>query len=296
MTINVHTVEDHQPEDINVKNIKNLVKLEKLPEGENTFYEKFVKQMSLPVFSNTFHHFKAIQQISKNASSDFNVILEDDVVYSNKIFAQLGTLIDNLKKTEWDIVFLGQPSETANNTNSLQLSKIESTDLLLHCCESYMMTSTVAKDMLINFFPIRFVYNIQLSYLLNKHKYNCLKIFPNICGDGSKMGEYTSSILVNNVLIFNDMYKQIYMKLENSVSLTFEEQQEVADMFLSNPRKMNPDFIYLEALFNKKIGQVEKSVELFQNAMVLYEKESVQMNNTSTFLKNYMELFRVINN
>jgi hypothetical protein len=86
------------------------------------------------------------------------------------------------------------------------------------------------------------------------------------------------------------------MKLENSVSLTFEEQQEVADMFLSNPRKMNPDFIYLEALFNKKIGQVEKSVELFQNAMVLYEKESVQMNNTSTFLKNYMELFRVINN
>jgi GR25 family glycosyltransferase involved in LPS biosynthesis len=296
ITINIHTITDHQPEDINVNNIKNLVKLEQLPEGENTFYQKFVKQMSLPVFSNTFQHFKAIQQISKTSPTDFNMVLEDDVVYSQKIFTQLATLIENLKSVEWDILFLGQPSEKAPITNNLQLTDIDTTDLLLHCCESYMLTSKVAKDMLINFFPIRFVYNIQLSFLIDKHKYKVLKIFPNICGDGSKMGDYTSSILLNNVLIFNDLYKKIYIQLESPTPLTKDELKEVETLFYENPRKQNPDFIYLEALFNKKIGNIEKSKLLFESAMVFYEEGCVPMNNTSTFLKNYMELFRVLQN
>jgi GR25 family glycosyltransferase involved in LPS biosynthesis len=296
ITINIHTITDHQPEDINVNNIKNLVKLEQLPEGENTFYQKFVKQMSLPVFSNTFQHFKAIQQISKTSPTDFNMVLEDDVVYSQKIFTQLATLIENLKSVEWDILFLGQPSEKAPITNNLQLTDIDPTDLLLHCCESYMLTSKVAKDMLINFFPIRFVYNIQLSFLIDKHKYKVLKIFPNICGDGSKMGDYTSSILLNNVLIFNDLYKKIYIQLESPTPLTKDELKEVETLFYENPRKQNPDFIYLEALFNKKIGNIEKSKLLFESAMVFYEEGCVPMNNTSTFLKNYMELFRVLQN
>lgn len=296
MTVNIHTITDHQPEDINVNNIKNLVKLEQLPEGENTFYQKFVKQMSLPVFSNTFQHFKAIQQISKTSPTDYNLVLEDDVVYSQKIFTQIATLIENLKNVEWDILFLGQPSDKAPTGNNLQLTDIDNNDLLLHCCESYMLTNKVAKDILINFFPIRFVYNIQLSYLINKHKYKILKIFPNICGDGSKMGDHTSSILHNNVLIFNDLYKRIYIKLETPTALTQEEQNELQMMFDENPRKENPDFIYLEALFNKKIGNVEKSKSLFEKAMVLYEEGCVPMNNTSTFLKNYMELFKVLQN
>nr|QOI90428.1 hypothetical protein HWQ62_00292 [Pyramimonas orientalis virus] len=294
LQININVVDDHQPESININNIKNLVKLEALPEGENIFYQKFLKQMSLPIFSNTFHHFKAIQHISKNSPNEYNIILEDDVVYSNKIFTQISTLIDTVKTTDFDIIFLGQPSDKTPTTNNLQVDNMDTKDIILHCCESYMVSSKAAKDILINFFPIRFVYNIQMSYIINKHNYKCMKIFPNICGDGSKMGDFTSSILTNNVLIFNEVYKKVYIMLESGEPLTDAQQNEITDLFLSNQRKNNPDFMYLEALFHKKLGNIKTSKTMFEQAMALYEKDDVPMNNTSTFLKNYIEMFRVI--
>tara|TARA_B100000497_G_C7283565_1_gene195884 strand:+ start:94 stop:462 length:369 start_codon:yes stop_codon:yes gene_type:complete len=121
-----------------------------------------------------------------------------------------------------------------------------------------------------------------------------MKIFPNICGDGSKMGVYTSSILMNNVLIFNDLYKEIYILLEKHLKFDDDTVEIVKDKFLNNTNKENPDFVYLEALFYKKIGDIEKAKELFETAMGLYEENLVPMNNTSTFLKNYIELYKVL--
>lgn len=298
LKINIHIVDEHQPESIVISNVKNLIKIEKLPENENQFYQNFVKQMSLEVLSNIFNHFKAIQLISKNAEDTYNVILEDDVVYSDRIFTQMNTLINNLQTSNWNMVFLGQPSDNNANkqTNTLSLSDIDPSNLLLHCCESYMVKSSTAKELLLNFFPIRFIYNVQLSYLVDKHKFKCMKIFPNICGDGSKMGSYTSSILMNNVLIFNDLYKEIYILLENNIELDEDMIKSIKGKFETNDKKHNPDFIYLEALFYKKIKDINRSKELFERAMELYESNFVPMNNTSTFLKNYIELYRVIQN
>ena len=295
LKINVHIVDEHQPDTINVNNIKNLVKIEKLQDNENTFYQNFVKQMSLEILSNTFNHFKAIQQISKNQSNSYNIILEDDVVYSDKIFVQMNTLINHVQSLDWNIIFLGQPSDKSiQSMSGLSLNDMEDTNLLLHCCESYMIHTETAKDLLLNFFPIRFSYNVQLSYLINKHKYKCMKIFPNICGDGSKMGVYTSSILINNVLIFNDIYKEIYILLEKHLTFDDDMVKIVKEKFSNNTNKENPDFVYLEALFYKRIGDIEKARELFETAMGLYEENLVPMNNTSTFLKNYIELYKVL--
>tara|TARA_Y100000389_G_scaffold192603_1_gene220275 strand:- start:104 stop:472 length:369 start_codon:yes stop_codon:yes gene_type:complete len=121
-----------------------------------------------------------------------------------------------------------------------------------------------------------------------------MKIFPNICGDGSKMGVYTSSILMNNVLIFNDLYKEIYIMLEQHLKFDDAMIETVKGKFSSNTNTENPDFIYLEALFYKKIGYIEKAKELFETAMGYYEENLVPMNNTSTFLKNYIELYKVL--
>lgn len=294
VTVNVTIINEHQPETINVNSVKNLVKLEKLPDDENQFYAKFVRQMSLEILSNTFNHFKALQLCSKNPSSEFNIILEDDVMYSDKIYSQIITLINNLDNIDWDLIFLGQPSEKqTTNANTLNLTNMETNDMLLHCCESYMVKSKTAQELILNFFPIRFVFNIHLSFILNKHVLKCLKIFPNICGDGSKMGEFTSSILINNVLIFNDTYKSIYLQLENS-KMEKGVIEDIKEKFENNKHKTNPDFIYLEALFYKKTNDIEKATELFEKAMIMFEKDKVPMNNTSSFLKNYIELYKYI--
>ena len=94
-------------------------------------------------------------------------------------------------------------------------------------------------------------------------------------------------------MIFNQLYKQIYVVLENSNSSLSEEViKDIKEKLELNPHKDNPDFIYLEALFYRKQGDLEKCKHLFQIAMEKYESFNVPINNTSTFLRNYIELFR----
>lgn len=99
---------------------------------------------------------------------------------------------------------------------------------------------------------------------------------------------------MNNVLIFNDLYKEIYIMLEQHLKFDDATIETVEGKFTSNTNTENPDFIYLEALFYKKIGDIEKAKKLFETAMGYYEENFVPMNNTSTFLKNYIELFKVM--
>jgi hypothetical protein len=47
-------------------------------------------------------------------------------------------------------------------------------------------------------------------------------------------------------------------------------------------------------LFYKKTNDIEKATELFEKAMIMFEKDKVPMNNTSSFLKNYIELYKYI--
>ena len=124
ININVITVNDHQPEDINVNNIRNLVKLEKLAEDENQFYQSFLKQLSIEILSNTFQHFKAIQHISKQGENEYGLVLEDDVIYSDKIFTQIVTLLNNIKTLEWDFLFLGQPSDQSVQQQMTSLLRV----------------------------------------------------------------------------------------------------------------------------------------------------------------------------
>ena len=298
--ITIDIINNHPPSSINVANIKNLVKLEVLPESENQLYNQYLRKMSVESLSNTFNHVKALQTIAKDNDDDtYHLILEDDIVYSDKIYKQLFVLLNNLDSLEWDLLFLGQPKDNESSlekdSNKLQLNQMSTDNLILHCCESYMVKASTARELISEIFPLRFFYNIQLSYLLdkNKNRFKCAKIFPNICGDGSKTGKFNSSILPNNVLIFNQLYKQIYVTLENSVSSLSEEViKDIKDKLESNPHKDNPDFIYLEALFYRKQGDLEKCKELFQVAMEKYESLHVPINNTSTFLRNYIELFK----
>lgn len=299
-TITVDIINNHPPSSINVASIKNLVKLEVLPESENQLYNQYLRKMSVESLSNTFNHVKALQTIAKDTDEDtYHLILEDDIVYSDKIFKQLFVLIDHLNSLEWDLLFLGQPKDNENSlessSNKLQLNQMSTNNLMLHCCESYMVKATTARELISEIFPLRFFYNIQLSYLLDKNKgrFKCAKIFPNICGDGSKTGKYNSSILPNNVLIFNQLYKEIYVALENSVSsLSDEVILDIKEKLKSNPHKDNPDFIYLEALFYRKQGDLDKCKELFELALNKYESLHVPINNTSTFLRNYIELYK----
>lgn len=291
MNVNITVVCDHEANELQMKNIKNLIKLGKLEEGENEFYNQFTKQLSLEIISNNFNHFKALQNISKNNAEDYNLIIEDDIQYSDKMFNQISTLIEKLP-ADYDLTFLGQPSNNKSSTDQvLSIEPIDRKDLILHCIDSCLISTVCAKNLLVSFFPIKYTQNIQMSYLINKLDLKAYKIFPNICGDGSKMGVYTSSVTTNNVHIFNDVYKRVYLLL-NDENFDLESVSKIKTLLAENQYKENPDFMHLEALLYKKIKDYEKSEEIFKETLKAYEEKNCVINNSSLFLRNYIGLYK----
>lgn len=294
MDINIKVISDHEPETLSMNNIKNLIAIENIPEDGNKFYQNFVRPMGIPNISNSLKHFKAYQEILKTEKEDTNIILEDDVIFSDRIYHQLKNLINHIKSIEWDIFYLGQPSEGPPNTTPerFDVTEIQPENLILPCCDSYVISHDCAKKMLTAFFPIRFMQNIHLGYLTDKLKLKTYKLFPNITGDGSKIGNFNSTLNVNNVLLFNQMYKDIYMKLEKNPVINDMDYKEMEDKFKNNQFKDNADLIYLEGLMYMKRNEMDKAEKLFERALKLYEDSNCILNNTSIFLKNYINLYR----
>jgi tetratricopeptide (TPR) repeat protein len=98
----------------------------------------------------------------------------------------------------------------------------------------------------------------------------------------------------NNVLLFNNIYKKIYTTLENNAMLNNEQIDEIKTLLEQNEYKDSPDFIHIEALLYMKIGDLAKSKSLFEKAYETYNITQTPMNNTSVFLKNYINIYKLI--
>jgi GR25 family glycosyltransferase involved in LPS biosynthesis len=218
------------------------------------------------------------------------MVIEDDIVYSEKFFSQLDMLIQQLRDINWDVVYLSQPSENMLLTNTLSVTPMNTHNFVLPCCDGYLLNKEFAKKLMIDFFPIQFEFNIQLSFVMNKIESNKIyKCYPNLTGDGSKTGKYMSSIQVNNVLIFNEEYKFVYSILESD-NFTDEHIQKINKIMSTEMASSNADFVYLNGLYNMKIRNYEESKKLFDKAIHMYETNGIEIDNSSSLLKNRIHL------
>tara|TARA_B110000259_G_scaffold180291_1_gene220862 strand:- start:1617 stop:2615 length:999 start_codon:yes stop_codon:yes gene_type:complete len=290
LVVNIEIITDHDPETISSSSIGNLVKIQPTDIEKLSYYNNFLKSLSPQNISNALKHFKAIQKCSKSNEGDINLIIEDDVVYSDKFFSQIHLLITKLTTLDWDVVFISQPSENVSPTNSLSVSAMNVSNTILPCCDGYVLNKSFAKELMIHFFPIHFEYNVHLSFVMNKMMHGKVyKCHPNLTGDGSKTGKFLSSIHANNVLIFNEDYKFVYSILESD-SLSNDNLQKIDTIMAKEIASSNADFIYLNGLYKMKLKRYQESKDLFDKAIGLYENYGLQIDNTSSLLKNRIRL------
>ena len=288
--MNIEIITEHDPETITSSSISNLVKVQQVTDENLSYYNNFLKELTTKNISNALKHFKAIQKCSKSADQDINLIIEDDIVFSDKFFSQIDMLITKLQNLTWDIVFVSQPSSTILSTNTLSVSSMDMTNHVIPCCDGYLLHKKFAAELMTNFFPIHFEYNVQLSFVLNKmQSIKSYKCHPNLTGDGSKTGKFMSSIHVNNVLIFNEDYKFVYSCIESN-NLSSDNMARIESIVTAETESENADFIYLHGLYKMKLKQYQESKELFDKAIVLYEKYGMNVDNKSSILKNRISL------
>jgi GR25 family glycosyltransferase involved in LPS biosynthesis len=283
-------INEYNPQDITNDDIRQFVNYDQIKDEGLEIYNSLVKNLHINQLSNALKHRKALEYIvANNDGDDYNIIIEDDVVFNDNICTTLYTALADAPEN-FEVLFLGLPSsKEAQGTKYQTVSDIFK---ILPCCDSYVVKKDVAKRLLDTYVPIKFSNNIQLSYLIAKNALKADLTVPNVFIDGSKLGLYFSSLEVNNRLIFNQDYVNLAKLVGDNDTYTPEDETVIDKLFTEVKLKTNPEFYYLKAIYETKRGNYEFAKRIYDYSYELFEANGAVINNQSTFLRDYMKVFK----
>jgi hypothetical protein len=289
--VSMQYITDHDPQTITQDEIRNYVNYEHIDkESPLSIFNPAIKNLHLNNLSNSLKHRHAIHLASESAEDEINLIIEDDIIFNDNVADSLYTAIMNLPEG-YAFMFLGLPSNKEIE-NKAPHQNLEEVFKVLPACDSYIISKNAAKTIYDEYAPIKFTNNIQLSYLIAKTSIPSYLNVPNVFIDGSKLGLYFSSLEVNNRLIFNQDYINLSRSVLERDTYTDEEKKVIDQMFKDIKLKTNPEFYYLKALYEDKKGSHLFSKAIFDYTYDLYEQNGTIMNNQSSFLRDYMRVFK----
>lgn len=302
-TVKVRTITDYDPSDINSDIIGKFVSYEQNKDEDPTvaddkklsFYNNLMKNLHIFQLSNALKHYKALQEISQDntADDDINIILEDDILYEDKICMTLDKLFTELDKS-YGIVFLGLPSNIdMKKREGIKYQNTKEVFRILPYCDSYIISTAAAKILYENYLPIKYINNIQLSYVIEKTNINSVIALPNLFMDGSKFGLFLSVLNPNNALLFNNDYMKIKMLLSKE-SISDDEKKDIEKTLKESMVISHPDMMALNALYQIQNKNYKEAETIFENALKIYQGYNCILNHESGFLKDYIRLYKYL--
>ena len=204
-------------------------------------FDKFVTPIHINQLSNALKHTEALKRSSESGSS-VNLVLEDDVLFNeDTLHRDLAKTIKHAPRA-WGMLFLGLPFSPSTELDEgvdypsqpplYTRPRYQPTEKIFKAvipsCESYVITSTDAKNMFESMLPIRFQTHVHLSWILwrqilqgpaafrnSVQSPRSFIVTPNIFIDGSKLGAFTSTLNINNRLSWNPAYVKLAQLIRN---------------------------------------------------------------------------------
>jgi GR25 family glycosyltransferase involved in LPS biosynthesis len=289
--LNFKYITEYDPQNITQDEIRQFVNYEQIKDEGLAPFNVFIKNIHINQLSNALKHMKALQYINEDDEVDYYIILEDDIVFNDNV---ADILYDCLSKTpeDYDLLFLGLPSSKDVKGDNYQ--SVSDVFKVLPCCDSYLITKTAATSIFESFVPVKFSNNIQLSYIIAKNSLKSYLSVPNVFIDGSKLGLYFSSIETNNRLIFNQDYVSLAKLIGEKDTFDEEEMKVIDEAFMQVKLKTNPEMYYLKGLYEIKRQNYEFAKAIYEYTYDLYNANGAVLNNQSTFLRDYMKVFKYL--
>lgn len=289
----IHIIEDFDPADIDINTVRQYVNYDKIQENHVEVYNQFLKNMHINQLSNALKHYKAMELIAKNShDGELNMILEDDILYEEKICYSLDKLVSKLPE-KYDILFLGMPKNQPidPSQNSFDFHPTKNTFPVIPFCDSYLISHSACKAMVPHYMPIKFINNIQMSYVCDKVGLNTSHCLPNIFVDGSKYGMFLSKLSNNNPLIFNSDFTTLRSLISKDV-LEKEDIKNIETLLNKTPIRSNPDFAHLECIYHIKCQEYQKAKDKFDEAYKVYALNGCVLGHDSVFLRDYIRVHK----
>lgn len=298
--VNFEYIEEYDPSPQSLPDLKKHVSLDKT--NKNELFDNLIKNLHIRQVSNTMKHLYALQKVANSTQKDsISLIIEDDVIFSEfHVDQRLYNTILELKKTNWDINFLGFPQiQNKDNSDQIKISDVNSIYKIIPEISSYLTHPEGANKVLKDFVPIHFNTTLQFSYVYEVNKdVKFTMSSPNIFIDGSKFGVYLSNIEANNKLFLNTDYARLYkLVLNNEEKINANENNLLTTNEFENIKFGNhPEFVSLYAQYLMQIKNYDKAKELFETAYKTYIENDCILNGESEFLLKYSRIFKYFQN
>jgi hypothetical protein len=303
------------------KDAAKLVDLDpsSIPEAVRGTFAPFVpSEMNVRQVSNTFKHRSALERAASPSASNsahprFALIVEDDAMFT-KSLPELIERVVAAAPADADIIMANLPSPPSpdGGIGFVGLEKLFKTP---PACDGYLVTPGAAAAIAGALLPIRMPTPMQLHFTACSLGLRIYVSTQNLFVDGSKIGTAVSSIVVNNLLIWN----QGYCKLMDALSETERAGAVTAGAVTAGavtagavtagavtagdleaalaaskdaPFGGHPDAIALRARVLVSMGRVGEAKACFEEAMTAYEKGNAVFGLSSGFLRGYMDIYR----
>lgn len=270
-------ISEHEPEDITNEIMKASVVIEKL---NNELYDSLLRNLTPKHVSNGFKHHDALKRIASNTRAGaYSIVLEDDPLIVESFDIDFDKLLKDIPSC-WSMIMLGLPGKAQGFQPLTDVYKA------LPVCNAYIIKPSIASKLANTFLPLRYVTNIHLSYSLQAFGIVPLLYSPQLFIDGSKYGIYVSTLTPNNELLFNKDYVQARKQMNDKCF------KEALFTIQSSAVKHHPDFLHLKGMCEVEVHGKEVAKKTFEEALRIYDENNAITNNESTYLTNYISLFR----
>jgi glycosyl transferase family 25 len=161
--------------------------------------ENWFRVLNTAEISCTIKHIIALKKVSEQ-EDDFCLIVEDDIIpIFEDTFDKIELIVQQAPKS-WDSIFLGEGC--GNEFIRSKLSKTERISENLfkvpppstNCAEAYLIKKDSAKKIYDSIIPFQLVSDWELAYQFCKLNMNVYWSIPSIFCQGSKNGQYSSTL------------------------------------------------------------------------------------------------------
>lgn len=209
-------------------------------------------------------HFEAIRKIASSPDDDgsLSIVLEDDCCISPGNIHILPQTIQDLysKRNSYDFVYLSYNDSQSQSQNKDLISQ---TNVIQESSCAYFISKKTAAKLVDSFLPINYPINIHLAQCVILAQLTLFTINYKLFVDGSKSGNFSSTILLQNTHSFDPQYVE-YMN----------EPSKYLHLMTDPKFNENPDYIYLKGKGHMEAGNLTLAKESFDKAFSLYKQEN----------------------
>ena len=298
--VNMRLITKYDINDISPEDLPKLTNFDPVALDVSPFADRFnglIKVMHINQVSCALKHAECLREISEYDDDRMCLVIEDDcVAKDDDINAFVTHALD--KRNDYDILF-GCDTGINFQQQDEYLASIENvfaSGIVLATCNAYFVRPSYAKTLLENTQPIKFAWNVQLSFALHRCKpsrgVKCAPCAP--LRDGSKTGRFLSTQTGENVLSQCDEFVTFRQLLATAKVGQGSEVARAFDGIIASQGIANdhPDILRVYATYLTVNRRHKEAHDVLQRAVDVILKEPLTFsNNQSAVMKQFLRSF-----